>query len=97
MEFRRLNAVTKKNVLPLPLISYCLESLAGNRYISTLDMTLGYLQIEIHPDEREYTAFITRFGLFEHKQMSTGVCNAPSTFQRDMNLVMKRLGPSIPG
>ena len=63
LDFRRLNAVTKKDAFSLPLISDCIESLAGNRYMSTLDMASGYWQIEIHPDDREYTAFITRFGL----------------------------------
>ena len=91
LDFRRMNAVTKKDALPLPLISDCIESLAGNRYMSTLDMASGYLQIEIHPDDREYTAFITRFGLFEHKRMSMGLCNAPSTFQRAMDLVLRGL------
>ena len=91
LDFRRLNAVTKKHAFSLPLISDCIESLAGNWYMSTLDMASGYWQIEIHPDDREYTAFITRFGLFEHKHMSMGLCNVPSTFQRAMDLVLRGL------
>ena len=64
LDFRRLNAVTKKDAFSLPSISDCIESRAGNRYMSRLDMASGYWQIEIHPDGREYTALITRFGLF---------------------------------
>ena len=75
----------------LPLISDCIDSLAGNKYMSTLDRAPGYWQIEIHPDDREKTAFITRFGLFEHRRMSFGLCNAPSTFQRAMNQVLRGL------
>jgi len=91
IDFRKLNAVTKKDAFPLPLISDCLDSLAENKYISTLDMASGYWQIEIHPEDREKTAFVTRFGLFEHRRMSFGLCNAPSTFQRTMNLVLRGL------
>ena len=91
LDFRRLNAVTKKDAFSLPLISDCIESLAGNWYMSTLDMASGYWQIEIHPDDREYTTFITRFGLFEHKRSSMGLCNAPSTFQHAMDLVLRGL------
>jgi len=91
LDFRKLNAVTKKDAFPLPLISDCLDALAGNTYMSTLDMASGYWQIEIRPEDREKTAFITRFGLFEHRRMSFGLCNAPSTFQRAINLVLRGL------
>ena len=99
LDFRKLNAVTKKDAFPLPLISDCIDSLAGNKYMSTLDMASGYWQIERHPDDREKTAFITRFGLFEHRRMSFGLCNAPSTFQRAMNLERANVenGFGIPG
>ena len=34
------------------------------------------------------TAFVTRYGLFEYTVLLLGLCNAPSTFQRLMNLIM---------
>jgi hypothetical protein len=91
IDFRKLNTVTKKDAFPLPLISDCLDALSENIFMSTLDMASGYWQITIHPADREKTAFITRFGLFEHVRMSFGLCNAPSTFQRVMNLVLRGL------
>ena len=81
----------KKDAFPLPLILDCIDSLAGNKYMSTLDMASGYWQIAIHPDDREKMAFITRFGLFEHRCMSFGLGNTPSTFQQAMNLVLRGL------
>ena len=42
LDFRKLNAATKKDTFPLPLFSDCVESLAGNRYMCTLDVASGY-------------------------------------------------------
>jgi hypothetical protein len=91
IDYRKLNAVTKKDAYPLPLISDCVDALSGNTFMSTLDMASGYWQIVIRPEDREKTAFITKFGLYEHIRMSFGLCNAPSTFQRAINLVLRGL------
>ena len=91
VDFRRLNSITIKDAFPLPLIEDCLDSLAGSVYFSTLDMASGYYQIEIAPEDREKTAFITKYGLFHHTRMAFGLCNAPATFQRAMYLVLRGL------
>ena len=43
------------------------------------------------PEDREKTAFTTQFGLFEWKVMPMGLSNAPSSFQRLMDLLMTGL------
>lgn len=54
-------------------------------------MESEYYQVEIDPADRKKTAFITRFGLFEHVRMGFGLCNAPATFQRVIQLVLRGL------
>ena len=69
VDFRCLNDKTVKDLFPLPSISQCLDQLSGNMFFSTLDMASGYWQIEIHEQDRHKTAFITKFGLFEHRRI----------------------------
>ena len=45
LDYRKLNQLTRKDAFPLPLISDCLDALAENKFMSTLDMASGYWQI----------------------------------------------------
>ncbi len=42
IDYRRLNAVSKRNVYPLPRIDDVFDRLAGSKYFSTLDFANGY-------------------------------------------------------
>ena len=89
VDFRKLNAKTRKDAYPLPLINECTDMLTGSVWFHTLDLNAGYWQIEIDPQDRHKSAFLTKYGLFEHVRMAQGLCNAPATFQRVMNLVLR--------
>ena len=82
IDYRKLNNATKKDTYPLPLIEECLDALSGNMYFSTLDMASGYWQIEVEPEDCPKTAFITKYGVFQHRTMPFGLTNAPATFSR---------------
>ena len=65
VDYRRLNAVTRKDVFPLPHIDDLLDQLGGKHVFSTLDARSGYWQIQMHEASREKTAFVTMDGLYE--------------------------------
>ena len=88
VDFRDLNQVTKKDVYPLHRIDDTLDALGSSTVFSTLDLASGYWQVEMDHDSVEKTAFTSRRGLFEFTVMPFGLCNAPSTFQRLMDLVL---------
>ena len=91
VDFRRLNAVTRKDSYPLPRIDDALDALNGTRYFSTMDLMSGYWQVEMDPESREHTAFTTYGGLYEFLVMPFGLTNAPSTYQRLMECVLRNL------
>ena len=76
MDYRKLN---HRDAYLLPRIDSTLESLAGLKLLTILDLVSGYWQME--PDDRQKTIFSTTKGHFEFNVMPFGLTNTPSTFQ----------------
>lgn len=91
VDYRRLNSVTIKDSHPLPRVDDTLDALAGAAWFSTLDFSNGYWQVEVAEEDREKTAFTTGQGLYQWRSMPMGLSNAPATFQRLMELVLRGL------
>ena len=91
IDYRKLNAVTKKDRYPLPRIQDIFDQLEGAKIFSTLDLKSGYWQIPMHENSIEKTAFICHLGLFEFLMMPFGCANCPSKFQRALTKVLSGL------
>ena len=91
VDYRRVNACTKKDRYLLPRVDDSLDILSGKKCFTSLDLMSAYWQIPVAPEDIEKTAFITPVGLFEFTTMPFGVCNAPSSFQRAMDSVLAGL------
>ena len=85
IDLRKLNNQTIKDAYLLPLIDETLGSLQGSQWFSSLDLKLGYWQVEMDEESKPLTAFtIGLLGFYECKRMSFGLTNTPATFQRLM-------------
>lgn len=90
IDYRWLNAITKKYTYPLPRIDDTLDQLHGVVIFSSLDLAASFWQVRL-TDSTKKTTFICREGLFQFNTMPMDLCNATHTFQRLMDMVLGRL------
>jgi Reverse transcriptase (RNA-dependent DNA polymerase) len=91
VDYRKLNALTIKDSYPLPRMDECLDSLGDATIFSTLDCNSGYWQILMKEEDRNKTAFVTHCGIHRFKRMPFGLCNAPATFQRALDMILAKV------
>jgi len=89
VDYRKVNAVSKKDAFPIPDIHDALDHLRGDRYFATFDLLSGYWQLGMTERAKEASAFCTRRGLFHFTRMPFGLAGAPATFCRLMSIVLR--------
>jgi hypothetical protein len=90
-DYRALNAITRKNRYPLPLIDDLIHWLKDACYFTKLDVRWGYNNVRIREGNEWKAAFRTDRGLFEPLVMYFGLTNSPATFQTMMNEIFQDL------
>ncbi|MCO5572368.1 hypothetical protein L7F22_026121 [Adiantum nelumboides] len=89
VDYKPLNAATKRDHFPLPFQDEILNEVAGHERYTICDGYSGYYQICIVEEDKHKTTLITPWGCFAFRVMPFGLTNAPSTFTRFTSLIFQ--------
>ena len=93
IDYRMINSITEPIAFPLPGIKDTLDIIGSKcpKYFSTLDLSSGFWQIAIHPDDVHKTSFVSHYGKFAFKVLPMGMMNSSASFQNTIQFVLINL------
>jgi hypothetical protein len=71
------------------VISHLLDNLHGCKFLSKIDLKAAFNLLRVAPGHEWKMAFRTPWGLYEYQVMPFGLANAPATFQRFIQHVLR--------
>jgi len=94
--YQELNKHTVRDTYAIPQIRAILDALQGSTLFTKFDIWEGYNNIRIKPEDCWKAAFITPMGTFEPRVMYFGQMNAPATFVKNMDHILRTLKSKYP-
>jgi hypothetical protein len=88
VNYRAVNAQSKKDMYPLPLIFETLDRLRKAKLFTKLDVRNAFHRIRMDPGSEKITIFRTRFGQYKYQILPFGLTGGLSIFQRYINSVL---------
>ena len=102
VDLRRLNELLLVEDSPLPRCDDAIDQLgratakmSGAVHYHTLDLTAGFWALNIKPEHRERTAFVTNMGKWHFRRLPFGLRSGPSYMQRLMESTLQGLSWDI--
>ena len=95
VDHRRLNSQTKVDAYLPALAQDCVDALSGAKWLTALDLRMAYHTVKIRSSDVPKTQFICKSGTYSWTRMTFGLCNAPASWARAIDIVLSGLTPDI--
>ena len=89
VDFRKLNKITEVDPEPMTTAEDLFRRLSGKKYLSKIDLTKGYWQIPVAPEDVHKTAFVTPDVQYEFTRMPFGMVNSGATLVRGLRKILE--------
>ena len=95
-DYRAINKLTRQDQYLPPLIKETLRAVGNADWYTKVDVASAFHCLRVKAGDEWKTAFRTRFGLFEWLVTPFGLAEAPASFQRFINHILRdKLGVDV--
>ena len=88
IDYRRLNALTKKDVYPILLIAETLEHLKKAKIFIKINICQTFHKLRMATSSKNLTVMATQFGAYKRKVMLFRLIGSPASWQHSINDVL---------
>jgi len=88
VDYRKLNALIKRNRYSLSLIDEILARIQESKYLTQLNIIVAFNKLQMHSDSEDLTIFITFFDSYKYHVMLFELINESTFYQYYMNDVL---------
>ncbi len=88
VDYRKLNAIIKRNCYSLSLINEVIDKIVDCKHLTRLNIILTFNKLRMHSNSENYTIFIIALETYKSKMLSFEFINDSVSFQQYMNDVL---------
>ena len=88
VNYRKLNAIIKKNRYSISLIDEVLTRIQGCKYLTRLNIITAFNKLRMHSDNENFTTFVTSLEAYKYRVLSFELTNGSATYQQYMNDIL---------
>ena len=90
-DYRQLNRHIERRPFPMPHISDLIQDIGPYKYVTALDLSMGFYHFELDDELSDLTTFMLPWGLFKYRRLPMGLNISPDTFQAKISQLLAGL------